>query len=94
MLARLSSYIDGELDASVCRRLESHLSDCPPCVAFIQTLKKTVGLFRSAGRPKPVPASARRLLRDQLEACAARLKKRPRRAPRRAFRVSTKSREA
>lgn len=75
MLAKLSSYIDAELDAKTCDRLEAHLSDCPPCVEFIKTLRKTVGVLRAAGRV-PVPGKARKDLQAKLKACAARLKKR------------------
>lgn len=76
MLARLSDYLDGELPPSLCERLERHLDDCPPCVVFVATLKKTIGSVKAVGRSGRVPASARRSLSEALRACAKRLPKR------------------
>lgn len=76
MLAKLSSYIDEELDEATCCRLEAHLADCPPCVEFIKTLRKTVCLVHEAGKPRPVPARAHKDLQAKLKACAAQLQKR------------------
>ena len=39
---RLSEYMDGELNPDLCDRLEGHLDDCPPCVAFLESLRRTV----------------------------------------------------
>ena len=46
IFARLSEYIDGELDVDLCSRLEEHMDDCPPCLAFLESLRRTVGLTR------------------------------------------------
>lgn len=40
--ARLSEYLDGELDPAVCAQLDGHLADCPPCEAFLESLRRTV----------------------------------------------------
>ena len=42
-----SDYIDGELPRSYAGRIRSHLDSCPPCDAFVRTLRATVGLLRS-----------------------------------------------
>ena len=42
LLERLSEYIDGELEASICDEIEGHLADCEPCVRFIRSLRSTV----------------------------------------------------
>lgn len=76
MLAKLSSYIDAELDADTCCRLEAHLADCPPCIEFIKTLRKTVCVVHEVGKARPVPATVRKDLQAKLKACAAQLKKR------------------
>lgn len=46
--AQLSSFIDGELDDAVCAEIERHLADCENCRIMIDTLKKTVVLYREA----------------------------------------------
>ncbi len=46
---RLSSdYIDCELDQEAVNTVEGHLAWCPPCEAFIATLRATVGLLGSS----------------------------------------------
>lgn len=46
MFARLSEYLDGELDAEACSGIDEHMEECPPCVAFLESLRRTVGLSR------------------------------------------------
>lgn len=47
MFARLSEYIDNELDEITCRDIERHLSHCPPCQVCLSTLKQTVALCKN-----------------------------------------------
>lgn len=51
----LSAYIDEELDPSLCEEIEDHMQGCNPCVAFFNTLKKTVVLYKYSGQDEPVP---------------------------------------
>jgi anti-sigma factor RsiW len=70
IFARLSEYLDGELDPSVCDRLEGHLGDCPPCQAFLESLRRTVRLVGSLDAPELDEAELQRLVaacRRQLE---------------------------
>jgi len=46
MFARLSEYIDGELDPEICAVIEGHMDDCAPCEAFLESLRRTVDLAR------------------------------------------------
>ena len=55
ILDNLSSYIDAELDPSLCDEIESHMGNCNPCVAFLNTLKKTVVLVKCCGETDEVP---------------------------------------
>jgi len=55
ILDNLSSYIDAELDPSLCEEIERHMAGCNPCVAFLNTLKKTVVLYRNCGEQDDVP---------------------------------------
>lgn len=50
LFARLSEYIDGELDASLCSGVETHMGDCAPCRDFLESLRRTVRLVESIPR--------------------------------------------
>ncbi len=51
----LSEYVDEELDTSICDEIENHMNGCSPCVAFLNTLKKTVTLYNTAGKEVTIP---------------------------------------
>ena len=62
IFALLSQYLDLELPDDACRAIEAHIRDCPPCIEFAESLKKTVDLCRqySAGEvPSPLSEEAR-----------------------------------
>jgi len=61
LFERLSDYLDGELEAEVCSKLDLHLSGCPPCRAFLESLRRTVALTRDLP-PTPLPEEMRRRL--------------------------------
>lgn len=50
MLGALSDYIDGELEERLCAAIEAHLRDCPECQVMVDTLNKTVILYRRRGQ--------------------------------------------
>jgi len=61
----LSQYLDEDLPDDVCHEIDAHISDCPPCVKFVESLKKSVDLCKDCKEldtPGPLPAEAR----DQL----------------------------
>jgi anti-sigma factor RsiW len=37
----LADYLESTLSASVVAELETHLADCPACVAYLNTYKRT-----------------------------------------------------
>ena len=49
MLARLNAYIDGELEAQLCAELEAHLAACGDCRVVVNTLRRTIELYRALG---------------------------------------------
>jgi anti-sigma factor (TIGR02949 family) len=61
LFARLSEYLDGELGQDLCAKLEGHMSDCPPCRAFLDSLRRTVELTRDLPET-PLPDDLRREL--------------------------------
>ncbi len=69
LFARLSAYLDGELSSEARTEIEEHLCGCPPCIEFVESLRRTVDLcrrFEPAESPGPVSAAAREQL---LAAC-------------------------
>jgi len=67
ILERLSDYIDEELDPSICDEIEKHMDGCNPCVAFLNTLKKTVRLYNTAGKEVTIPDDVRNDLHSFLK---------------------------
>ena len=59
IFARLSEYLDDELEADLCVDLEGHMADCPPCQAFLESLRRTVRLTEGVERPT-LPDEVRR----------------------------------
>jgi predicted anti-sigma-YlaC factor YlaD len=55
MLAALSDFIDGDLEDRLCAEIEAHMRNCPDCEAMVDTLRKTVLLYRTYGQEE-VPA--------------------------------------
>ncbi len=47
LFAGLSEYIDRRVDNLTCDRIQKHLADCPPCVAFVNDLSRAVERCRS-----------------------------------------------
>lgn len=65
IFALLSSYLDVELPADACKAIETHLADCPPCIEFAESLRKTVELcreYRASDVPEPLASEAREQL--------------------------------
>jgi RNA polymerase sigma-70 factor (ECF subfamily) len=46
VFALLSQYMDGELPADLCSKFDRHIEDCPPCVEFLESLKKASRLCK------------------------------------------------
>ena len=65
LLASVSAYLDGDLDASSCESIETHCASCAACADLVAGLRETVGLCRQAGSV-PVPESVRRRARARV----------------------------
>lgn len=61
LLGALSDYIDGELEARLCAEIEAHMRDCPDCQIMVDTLRKTVVLYRLHGQVEVPPDVRSRL---------------------------------
>lgn len=58
----LHDYVEGALEPALRTQLDEHLSDCPSCVAFINTYKHTIHLSKEL-RCKDIPPELQRKLR-------------------------------
>jgi len=55
----VSDYLNGTLSSRVKRDLDTHLSRCPDCVAFLNTYRETV-TATNAIRAEAMPGAVRR----------------------------------
>jgi predicted anti-sigma-YlaC factor YlaD len=44
--------LDADLDSPQCRGIKKHLDRCPSCTAYLDSLKKTVSLYREYPEPR------------------------------------------
>ena len=61
LLASLSDYVDGLLDDALCREIEAHMAGCDNCRIVVNTLAKTVDLYRATPTPDLPAEIAQRL---------------------------------
>jgi anti-sigma factor RsiW len=52
LLSQLSDYIDGELEKALCTEIERHLATCENCQVVVNTLAKTITLYRQLPDPE------------------------------------------
>ncbi len=69
-----SRHLEGELDASMCQEMESHVAGCARCSADCDSLKEVLSLCQTAAVPD-VPSDVRSAVRREIRALMdARLK--------------------
>lgn len=66
LIASLSDYIDGDLEKELCVELEEHLSHCQDCQIVVNTLRKTIELYRKTSQDEQLSDPARRELYARL----------------------------
>lgn len=59
--SQLPDYLDGEAKETICREIEAHLAECSDCRIVIDTMKKTIALYRAAPREE-VPGNVHQRL--------------------------------
>jgi anti-sigma factor RsiW len=65
ILATISAYLDGDLEATACDAIERHCHTCERCAALVKGLRETVGLCRQAAST-PLPESVRQRARESV----------------------------
>lgn len=53
--------LDEDINSAACRVIKRHLKSCPNCTAYLDSLKKTVLIYRHTPNPR-FPAKARKQL--------------------------------
>ena len=66
MLAGISAYLDGDIDAAACKVIERHCQTCARCATLVAGLRETVGLCRQAASV-PLPDSVRQRARASVQ---------------------------
>lgn len=67
LLAGLSELLDGEATQAVCAEIERHLADCPDCKVLVDTLGKTIRLYREQEEGLRLPSDIRQRLYAALD---------------------------
>jgi anti-sigma factor RsiW len=67
MLSSLSDYVDGDLGDEICDEIERHMADCENCRVVVDTLRKTISLYRTVGASTELPEGARQRLYHRLD---------------------------
>ena len=57
----LHDYVEGQLEPSLSKELDTHLADCPGCVTSIKTYKGTIDLSKDL-RCQEIPPELQRKL--------------------------------
>lgn len=68
-IARMSAYLDRELELLDIARLALHLAGCAPCRAYLRTLRRTIEVAGRAGNvdmPEEMKQRLRALLSDRM----------------------------
>jgi hypothetical protein len=67
LLPELADFIDGTAGTEVCAEIEKHMSECPDCRIIVDTLKKTVYLYRTRENESELPVGFRERLFTSLD---------------------------
>jgi len=61
LLDGLSDYLDGEASAELCAQIRRHMAGCDKCRVVVDTLGKTVKLYRQLPKPDMTEGARERL---------------------------------
>ena len=65
LLRMLNDYVDGDLDPGLCQELEKHFAGCNPCRVVVDTIRRTIQVYKD-GNLCEMPLDMRRRLRRAL----------------------------
>ena len=67
LLGSLSEFVDGSLEEDICAEIERHLAGCQDCRIVVDTLEKTIYLYRTTSQETTTPEEVRQRLFRCLE---------------------------
>jgi anti-sigma factor (TIGR02949 family) len=62
LLGSLGDYIDGEASQELCLEIERHVAGCQNCRVVVDTLRKTISLYRTSSEAEGMPVEVRERL--------------------------------
>jgi len=62
LVSNMSDYIDGSLSDQLCFELEKHLENCENCRIVINTLRKTIEIYKDEGAREKTPVDVKERL--------------------------------
>ena len=62
----LYDYLEGSLNTETAASLEEHFQDCPPCISFLRTYKKTTNICRESLSKTEIPEAVQSKLKEFL----------------------------
>lgn len=62
LLGSLSDFVDGELAEEVCAEIDRHLEECENCRIVVDSLRKTIYLYKVTSGSPSVPEEVRQRL--------------------------------
>lgn len=65
LLRMLNDYVDGDIDPAICAEFQNHLDDCNPCKVVVDTIRKTITLYKK-GEAYELPLAFREKLHRTL----------------------------
>lgn len=68
LLRMLNDYVDGDIDPAMCADFEKHLAGCNPCALVVDSIRKTITLYKGEEVyeiPIPFQERLRSVLREK-----------------------------
>jgi mycothiol system anti-sigma-R factor len=66
-LREIEAFLDGEVDVAVHERIQTHLSDCSPCMQRAEFRRHVKVIIRSKCTPEAVPGALEQRIRSLLD---------------------------
>jgi len=67
LLGSLSEYVDGGLGDELCAEIERHMQGCENCRIVVDSLRKTISLYKTSAGSAHVPEEVRERLFKRLD---------------------------
>jgi anti-sigma factor RsiW len=52
VLGHICEELDSKISSAKCRALKAHLEKCPNCTAYLDSLRKTITLYKATSNPR------------------------------------------